>query len=664
MKVRVEFDSRVAFRCGVALAAAALAVCVPLYASQVGTLIRFSPGQVIRSSDMNSNFTALEVAINDTDNKCGNVTTLTTTAKGDLVSAVNEVNGKIPTGTLTSVTTDTTLTGAGTAASPLSVNFTAGETTYDARYLDKVTGGTISGPVTVLAQTSFTPPASSNGIESIFATGGTATSTAVGTKGGVGLDAHGGDESSNAGAIGGDAIHATGGSGGSGGIPGFAGIFQGKVIMTADTGGFVLNLGEALTVLGFTPITGTGGIGIAVGGGQGPTSGGIGLDVKGGDGNGSSGAGGDGVLARGGNATGTTGGNGIVTTGGTSTSSAVGTKGGVGLDAHGGDESSNAGANGGDAIHATGGSGGSGGIPGFAGIFHGGVIMTADTGGFVLNLGEALTVLGFTPITGTGGIGIAVGGGQGPTSGGIGLEVKGGDCNGSSGAGGDGVFAQGGNATGSGKGGNGITATPGTGGTTFAGQFNGNVNITGSCAKASGTFKIDHPLDPENKFLYHSFVESPDMKNVYDGVVVLDAKGEATVELPSYFEALNKDFRYQLTSVGGFAPVYVAEKIHENRFKIAGGREGLEVSWQVTGIRQDAYANAHRVQAEVEKSPTEKGKLLHPIERGRPESDGIYWDSIRLARALASTWAAAPQRAVTRPVVASRPASTRSAPHD
>ena len=95
----------------------------------------------------------------------------------------------------------------------------------------------------------------------------------------------------------------------------------------------------------------------------------------------------------------------------------------------------------------------------------------------------------------------------------------------------------------------------------FAGAFAGRVNIsgattiggslsvTGALSKGSGTFKIDHPLDPTNKFLYHSFVESPDMKNIYDGVVVLDGSGEATIELPSYFEALNKDFRYQLTCV-------------------------------------------------------------------------------------------------------------------
>src|SRR6185295_9797953 len=97
-------------------------------------------------------------------------------------------------------------------------------------------------------------------------------------------------------------------------------------------------------------------------------------------------------------------------------------------------------------------------------------------------------------------------------------------------------------------------------------------------------------LDPENKYLYHSFVESPDMKNIYDGNVVTDEHGNATVELPDYFEALNRDFRYQLTVIGTFAQAIIAAEIRENRFKIKTNAANVKVSWQVTGIRQDAFA--------------------------------------------------------------------------
>ncbi len=154
----------------------------------------------------------------------------------------------------------------------------------------------------------------------------------------------------------------------------------------------------------------------------------------------------------------------------------------------------------------------------------------------------------------------------------------------------------------------------------YAGYFVGKVQVVGNLAKSSGSFKIDHPLDPENKYLNHSFVESPDMMNVYNGNAILDDNGEAWVYLPDYFEALNEDFRYQLTCIGGFSPVYVAQEIEYNAFRIAGGTPGLKVSWQVTGVRQDAYANAHRIVVEEMKPANERGYFLHPAEHGAPES--------------------------------------------
>ena len=85
-------------------------------------------------------------------------------------------------------------------------------------------------------------------------------------------------------------------------------------------------------------------------------------------------------------------------------------------------------------------------------------------------------------------------------------------------------------------------------------MFFGDVTIQGTLTKTAGTFLIDHPLDPANKYLAHSFVESPDRKNIYDGVGVADANGELVVEMPGYFEALNRDLRYQLTPIGDSAP--------------------------------------------------------------------------------------------------------------
>lgn len=157
-----------------------------------------------------------------------------------------------------------------------------------------------------------------------------------------------------------------------------------------------------------------------------------------------------------------------------------------------------------------------------------------------------------------------------------------------------------------------------------AGLFQGDVSVVGNLSKSSGGFKIDHPLDPENKYLYHSFVESPDMLNIYNGNVKLDSHGEATVELPTYFEALNKDFRYQLTPLGMPAPnLYIAKTVVDNSFKIAGGQPGMVVSWQVTGVRKDVFAEAHRIIPEVSKEPENRGKYLNAREWGKSANESI-----------------------------------------
>jgi hypothetical protein len=132
--------------------------------------------------------------------------------------------------------------------------------------------------------------------------------------------------------------------------------------------------------------------------------------------------------------------------------------------------------------------------------------------------------------------------------------------------------------------------------------FFGNLLVSGTLTKSAGSFRIDHPLDPEHKYLSHSFVESPEMLNVYNGNVAVDSVGRATVELPDWFEALNRDFRYQLTPIGAPGPnLYIAAGVRENRFQIAGGRPYATVSWQVTGVRHDAYAETHRIPVEEEK---------------------------------------------------------------
>jgi hypothetical protein len=162
-----------------------------------------------------------------------------------------------------------------------------------------------------------------------------------------------------------------------------------------------------------------------------------------------------------------------------------------------------------------------------------------------------------------------------------------------------------------------------------AAQFEGSVLVEGKLevlglySMPGGGFKIDHPLDPENKYLYHSSVESPDMLNIYNGNTITHANGDATIMLPDYFEALNHDFRYQLTVIGQFAQAIVAEEIRNNQFTIKTDQPNIRVSWQVTGVRKDPFANMRRIVVEEDKPADERGLYLHPEAHGKPETQSI-----------------------------------------
>ena len=262
----------------------------------------------------------------------------------------------------------------------------------------------------------------------------------------------------------------------------------------------------------------------------------------------------------------------------------------------------------------------------------------AGVSGFSINgfgiSGESDTSAGVYAKGGTqdsfGAEGVLAKGGDGNVSAAAGIFSQGGDAGDAIASGGAGVSAFGGTGSGAGSvGGYGLIASGGAGingaAPGLAGTFNGDVNVTGKLTKTMGTFKIDHPLDPENKYLYHSFVESPDMMNIYNGNITTDSDGEAVVEMPEYFDALNKDFRYQLTVIGTFAQAIVATRMKDNRFVIRTSSPNVDVSWQVTGVRRDSFANKNRVQVEENKSERERGYYLHPEVFDQSEEKSVEW---------------------------------------
>jgi hypothetical protein len=170
-----------------------------------------------------------------------------------------------------------------------------------------------------------------------------------------------------------------------------------------------------------------------------------------------------------------------------------------------------------------------------------------------------------------------------------------------------------------------------------------NLGLNGAIFAALKAFKIDHPLDPENKYLLHYCIESPEVMNAYSGKVVLDGRGEALVELPPYFASINKDPRYTLTAIGAAMPLlHVAEEVREDAleqgakaepgqpvpacsFRIAGGAPGAKVSWRVEALRNDRWVQTHGAPVEVEKKGNERGTYQHPDLYNQPPERGTHY---------------------------------------
>jgi trimeric autotransporter adhesin len=278
----------------------------------------------------------------------------------------------------------------------------------------------------------------------------------------------------------------------------------------------------------------------------------------------------------------------------------------------------NSGNNGTTGVVATGGNGDPASIVvgGFGLVATGGTSFSDGGLGVLATGGNA----GSNPTSG-GGTGVFATGGNGPSGGGEGVVGNGGTGGAVDGVGGQ--FTGGNNGGTNGGTGDGMDAMAGSG---FAASFEGDIFVAGAISADIKDFKIDHPMDPANKYLVHASVESSEMMNIYTGNVILDAYGAATVQLPKWFEVLNTDFRYQLTAIGTPGPgLYIAHKIANGNFEIAGGAPNAEVSWQVTGVRQDAYAKAHPLVVEEEKDARLKGFYKHPKLYGAPDEKQIEW---------------------------------------
>ncbi len=181
-------------------------------------------------------------------------------------------------------------------------------------------------------------------------------------------------------------------------------------------------------------------------------------------------------------------------------------------------------------------------------------------------------------------------------------------------------------------------------GSAESGDGFGVVALGNSLTTGTKSFRIDHPLDPTNRFLTHFCAEGPEPMNIYRGTAVLDEGGGAWIELPPYFSAINTNETYQLTPIGGPMPMlHIATPAAEadgaastNRFRVEGGTAGLRVSWTVTARRNDAYVRTRGFAVESDKPEAWRGKYLHPDVFGRAPEEGIFFRSS--ARVASPAW--------------------------
>ena len=158
-------------------------------------------------------------------------------------------------------------------------------------------------------------------------------------------------------------------------------------------------------------------------------------------------------------------------------------------------------------------------------------------------------------------------------------------------------------------------------------------------------FRIDHPSDPENKYLLHYCAEGPDPLNVYTGKATLNQQGEATIDLPPYFASINKDPRYTLTAIGAPMPLlHIAQEVDEVlltqaaaaapgdpipsvSFTIAGGAPNAKVSWEVKALRNDRWVQKNGAPVIVDKQGAEKGTYQHPDLYNQPVEKGLNYQA-------------------------------------
>jgi len=148
----------------------------------------------------------------------------------------------------------------------------------------------------------------------------------------------------------------------------------------------------------------------------------------------------------------------------------------------------------------------------------------------------------------------------------------------------------------------------------------GTSSFAGALSKGSGSFKIDHPLESkkDTHHLYHSFIEGPQVDNLYRGTVTLN-NGIATINLDAVsnmtegtFVALNREVQCYTTNETDWDAVKGNVEGNILTISCQNTSSSATVSWLVIGERQDKNIYSSTI-------TDENGKLI--VEKLKSEEE-------------------------------------------
>ena len=158
-------------------------------------------------------------------------------------------------------------------------------------------------------------------------------------------------------------------------------------------------------------------------------------------------------------------------------------------------------------------------------------------------------------------------------------------------------------------------------------------HVSGALSKGSGTFLIDHPLDPENKDLYHGFVEAPRFDLIYRGQVTLK-KGKAVVSIDAAskmsegtFDALTQNPQVFLQCNQAFEMLIGEVREGQLHIQAQNADSTALVDWQVIAERADSFIQSSPItDAEGQLVPEqEKEENSIPL----PEGDEVATEELQ-----------------------------------